>query len=268
MQSSFALRPCLPACLPARSACSLCLLANHRRPRPRPRRTEDVQVNSGNSRLRTTPDWIVVESNSEVPPCLVVGADGDGRRGVACAYDPKQQMWRLLPGVRLPAATLLLAEVVWETRKGADGSPEGEPMECVHVMDAAMICGDDIRRQPFPERHRRAVRGARLTLCSLLLAPCSSLLAPRSSLLAPCSLLLARCLPHALCSLPSPLAAIATSCGRRSDQPTVRALSRVPCTGADGRGVEMRRLRARGDEQAPDAAAADLCQPARRVGRH
>lgn len=122
---------------------------------------EDLTVSSGNSRLRTMGDWVVVEANSDLPPCLVVGADGDGHRGVACAFDPRTGVWRLLHGVRLPAATLLLAEVVWETPAGADGTGAdvgggAGAVECVHVMDAAMICGDDVRRLPYAERSRRA----------------------------------------------------------------------------------------------------------------
>lgn len=133
-------------------------------------REEDLTVSSGNSRLRTVSDWIVVEANTELPPCLVIGADGDGHRGVTCAFDPKTGGWRMLPGVRLPAATLLLAEVVWETPasgsggsgsggSGAGGNGSSEPSaarECVHILDAAMICGDDLRRAPYAERRRRA----------------------------------------------------------------------------------------------------------------
>jgi hypothetical protein len=53
--------------------------------------------------------------------------------------------------MRLPAATLLLAEIVFERLAGY----EGPPTECVHVLDAAMICGDDVRRLPYAERRRR-----------------------------------------------------------------------------------------------------------------
>ena len=53
--------------------------------------------------------------------------------------------------MRLPAATLLLAEIVFERLAGY----EGPPTECVHVIDAAMICGDDVRRLPYAERRRR-----------------------------------------------------------------------------------------------------------------
>ena len=48
---------------------------------------EDLAVTKPACRLRTTADWVVVEASSEAPPCLVIGADGDGRRGVACAFD-------------------------------------------------------------------------------------------------------------------------------------------------------------------------------------
>ena len=122
---------------------------------------DDLKVTSHESRLRTTGDWVVMEASCDGPPCLVVGADGDGRRGVACAYDVTHNIWRLLPGVKIPAATLLLAEVVWETRRDADlqggnGKQEERQLECVHVIDAAMLCGDDCRRLPYAERYRRA----------------------------------------------------------------------------------------------------------------
>ncbi len=111
----------------------------------------DLQVHAGQSRLRTTSDWVVVEASADTPPCLVLGADGDGRRGVGCVFEPQMNTWRLLGGVRLPAATLLLSEIVFERVAGHDGPP----VECVHVLDAAMICGDDVRRLPFLERRRR-----------------------------------------------------------------------------------------------------------------
>ena len=48
---------------------------------------------------------------------------------------------------------------VWrrEKRLGAAESDESteEGEECVHAIDAAMICGDDIRRLPYAERRRR-----------------------------------------------------------------------------------------------------------------
>ena len=81
-------------------------------------------------------------------------------RGVACAFETTTGVWRLLHGIRLPAATLLLAEVVWEYPRGAgDGDNGGGggagSYECVHVMDAAMLCGDDVRRLPYAKRRER-----------------------------------------------------------------------------------------------------------------
>ena len=127
-------------------------------------RVDDLQLASGQSRLRTTADWVVTEACADAPPCLVLGADGDGMRGAACVFEPLQGTWRLLQGIRLPAATLLLAEVVHEAVRdddapdaaaGAEAPNGGGTVEAIHVMDAAMICGDDIRRLPFAERHRR-----------------------------------------------------------------------------------------------------------------
>ena len=112
-------------------------------------RAEDLQVGSGQSRLRTTGDWVVMEASCDAPPCLVLGADGDGHRGVACVFEPVQNSWRPLRGIKLPAATLLLAEIVMERVDG------GREEECVHILDAAMLCGDDVRRLPFAERYRR-----------------------------------------------------------------------------------------------------------------
>lgn len=103
----------------------------------------DLAVVGAQSRLRTTADWAVLEASSEAPPCLVLGADGDGRRGVGCVFEPMANTWRLLPGVRVPAATLLLAEIVREKVAGSDAT-----VECVHALDAAMVCGDDVRRMP------------------------------------------------------------------------------------------------------------------------
>ena len=111
----------------------------------------DLQVLGAQSRLRTTSDWIVFEASSDTPPCLVLGADGDGQRGAVCVFEPLVNSWRLIRGMRLPAATLLLAEIVFERLAGY----EGPPTECVHVLDAAMICGDDVRRLPYAERRRR-----------------------------------------------------------------------------------------------------------------
>ena len=68
-------------------------------------------------------------------------------------------------GTLARAATLLLAEVVWETRREPTDGSDGHnghnghmptQLECVHVIDAAMICGDDVRRLPYAERYRRA----------------------------------------------------------------------------------------------------------------
>ena len=67
---------------------------------------DDLTVTAPTSRLRTTPDWVVMHSNVDAPPCLVIGADGDGQRGVACAFDVQTGIWRLLSGIKLPAATL------------------------------------------------------------------------------------------------------------------------------------------------------------------
>jgi hypothetical protein len=74
----------------------------------------DLQVLGAQSRLRTTSDWIVFEASSDTPPCLVLGADGDGQRGAVCVFEPLVNSWRLIRGMRLPAATLLLAEIVFE----------------------------------------------------------------------------------------------------------------------------------------------------------
>ena len=111
----------------------------------------DLQVLGTQSRLRTTSDWIVFEASTDTPPCLVLGADGDGQRGAVCVFEPLVNSWRRIGGMRLPAATLLLAEIVFERLAGY----EGPPTECVHVIDAAMICGDDVRRLPYAERRRR-----------------------------------------------------------------------------------------------------------------
>ena len=117
-------------------------------------RAEDITVTNGSSRLRTTTDWVVCEASADAPPCLILGVDGEGRRGVCCAFEQATGAWRPLMGVLLPAATLLLAEVVVEQLPGVEGAEAGQ--ECVHILDAAMICGDDLRRWPYAERRRRA----------------------------------------------------------------------------------------------------------------
>ena len=51
-------------------------------------------------------------------------------------------------GVRLPRATLIVAEKVTE-------QVDGSLRDALHVFDAAVIAGDDVRRLPYSERRRR-----------------------------------------------------------------------------------------------------------------
>ena len=57
--------------------------------------------------------------------------------------------WRRVHGLQLPRATLLWAERVTERTRSAS------LRDSLHVWDAAWIAGDDVRRLPYSERHRR-----------------------------------------------------------------------------------------------------------------
>lgn len=114
-------------------------------------RPDDLAVEAEGCRLRATADWLVMEAASEMPPCLVIGADDRtrGMRGLSFYYDAKQAVWLPLKGVSLPSETVILGEIVKE--KLGDGSL----VERVHAWDAAMIAGDDMRRLAYSERRRR-----------------------------------------------------------------------------------------------------------------
>jgi cap1 methyltransferase len=92
-------------------------------------------------------DWVVMPAASDAPPVLIFGADVAKSRGVAFVSVPHQG-WLPVTGVRLPRATLLVAEKVTE-RVGAS------LRDAVHVYDAAVIAGDDVRKLPYAERRRR-----------------------------------------------------------------------------------------------------------------
>uniref|UniRef100_A0A7S3AM53 Uncharacterized protein n=1 Tax=Haptolina ericina TaxID=156174 RepID=A0A7S3AM53_9EUKA len=104
--------------------------------------------NAAAARCLRAADWVVVEAATRDSPRFILGADGDGRRGMAFYWDGSQ--WVLLRNLALPRATLLLGEIVTEYH-GGRSCVEG----CIHVFDAAVIAGDDVRRQPYAERRRR-----------------------------------------------------------------------------------------------------------------
>eukprot|EP00962_Isochrysis_galbana_P006588 scaffold1760_cov109-Isochrysis_galbana.AAC.9 len=99
------------------------------------------------SLFATPTDWVVMPAASDSPPVLIFGADLGRSRGLAFRLDPHQG-WVEVKGVRLPRATLLVAEKVTE-RVG------GSLRDAMHVYDAAMLAGDDVRKLPYAERRRR-----------------------------------------------------------------------------------------------------------------
>jgi len=88
-----------------------------------------------------------VEMSVERPPLLLLGADLNGQRGLCFWWDGGS--WQFMEGVRLPRATLIVAERVAEVTAG------GSFRDAVHAIDAVLIAGDDIRRQTYSERRRR-----------------------------------------------------------------------------------------------------------------
>ncbi len=111
-----------------------------------PLRLADLRLADGACKLRLFRDWVVVEAATAAPPSFLMGADDytsdQVRRGIAlhwrCGDDA--QPWECVRGLKLPRATLLLAEVVGDT---------------AHAIDAAVLAGDDVRRLSYAERRRR-----------------------------------------------------------------------------------------------------------------
>mmetsp|Transcript_29225 Transcript_29225/g.93890 ORF Transcript_29225/g.93890 Transcript_29225/m.93890 type:complete len:449 (-) Transcript_29225:63-1409(-) len=99
------------------------------------------------SMFRTVADWVVMPSASDCAPCLVFGADVAQSRGAAFVWGSRGT-WDCVAGVRLPRATLIVAEKVTE-------QVDGSLRDALHVFDAAVIAGDDVRRLPYSERRRR-----------------------------------------------------------------------------------------------------------------
>lgn len=112
-------------------------------------RHRDFDVESSLAKLRRVDDWVVVEASSDSPPVLMIGADGDGRRGLAFTWDCVGQFWQLRGETKLPRGTLLLVELV------AEQTERGEFYEVAHAIDAGMLGGQDVRRLPYAERRRR-----------------------------------------------------------------------------------------------------------------
>jgi len=99
------------------------------------------------SQFSTVADWVVMPSASDVAPVLLLGADVGRIRGAAFVSNANGS-WTPVGSVRLPRATLLLAEKVTET--------VGPSMrDAIHVYDAAVLAGDDVRKLPYAERRRR-----------------------------------------------------------------------------------------------------------------
>lgn len=111
-----------------------------------PLRLADLRLADGACKLRAPRDWVVVEAATAAPPSFLMGADDyasdEVRRGIALhwRYGDDGQSWECVRGLKLPRATLLLAEVVGDT---------------AHAIDAAVLAGDDVRRLPYAERRRR-----------------------------------------------------------------------------------------------------------------
>ena len=47
------------------------------------------------AKLRRVDDWVAVEASSDSPPVLMIGADGDGRRGLAFTWDCVNHFWQV-----------------------------------------------------------------------------------------------------------------------------------------------------------------------------
>ena len=175
-----------------------------------PLRGRDFDPESVTAKLRRAEDWVCLESSAE-KPVLMLGADGEGRRGLVFTWDAIHSTWQLRQEAVLPRGTLLLVEMVAEqTAQGGFQACCPLPaahcplptahcllptthctllaaccllpaaccllpaaccllpaaccplltmgssyQECAHVIDAACLAGQDVRRLAFAERRRR-----------------------------------------------------------------------------------------------------------------
>ena len=78
-----------------------------------PVRGRDFDPESVTAKLRRAEDWVCVESSAE-KPVLMLGADGEGRRGLVFTWDANHSTWQLRQEMVLPRGTLLLVEMVAE----------------------------------------------------------------------------------------------------------------------------------------------------------
>ncbi|XP_037078583.1 cap-specific mRNA (nucleoside-2'-O-)-methyltransferase 1-like [Pollicipes pollicipes] len=102
--------------------------------------------------VRSQYDWLAVvmgvEPESRRERCLVLGLGRKNvwRRGLG------EAQWSKLDGLELPADTLVLAELVPELR-GRLAQPLAQRRgAALHLLDAVMLGGRDVRRQPLRRR--------------------------------------------------------------------------------------------------------------------
>ena len=77
---------------------------------PKSLRRDDLRHQNKLAQLRRTQDWVAFEATSPNPPHVIMGADGDGVRGAALSWDSEYGAWRMVAGLSLPRATLIVAE--------------------------------------------------------------------------------------------------------------------------------------------------------------
>ncbi|KAF0313372.1 Cap-specific mRNA (nucleoside-2'-O-)-methyltransferase 1 [Amphibalanus amphitrite] len=104
------------------------------------------------SHVRSQFDWrgmlLGVEPDTRRDRFFVLGLGRKNvwRRGLT------EPQWSKLDGVELPAETLALAELVPELR-GRLAQPQAQRRgQALHLMDAAVLGGEDVRRMPLPRR--------------------------------------------------------------------------------------------------------------------
>jgi cap1 methyltransferase len=187
-----------------------------------PLRGRDLDPESVTAKLRRAEDWVCLESSAE-KPVLMLGADGEGRRGLVFTWDAIHSTWQLRQEAVLPRGTLLLVEMV------AEQTAQGGFQACC----------------PLPAAH-----------CPLPTAHCL-LPTTHCTLLAACCLLPAACclLPAACCLLPAAhyllWAHLTRSARTSSTQPAWRVRT---CAGSHSRsGAAAWRCFCRGCRRTPRA---------------